>query len=186
MCSSRRTLLAAGGSAATSDNLKASLRGSHGSASRMIAFRAHFRARVSMASVEGDLFRASLKRCLVTPDFLHDFYEMFMASSDEIRQKFQKTEFPRQTRVLADSLYIMAVAAESAESRDDAIAWKELDRLAAYHSRTGLDIHPKHYDSWLECLVKAAKQYDSEFKPEVERAWRQSLAPGIQHLRSRY
>jgi len=136
-----------------------------------------------MEPAQGDVFRASLKRCLVTPDFLHDFYEMFMASSDEIRQKFRTTEFPRQTRVLADSLYIMAVAAES---KDNAIAWRELGRLAQYHSRTGLDIDPKHYDSWLECLVAAAKRYDSEFTHEVESAWRESMAPGIQYLRSRY
>jgi hemoglobin-like flavoprotein len=136
-----------------------------------------------MAGGQVEVFQASLKRCLATPDFLHAFYEMFMASGEEVRQKFRATEFPRQTRVLADSLYIMAVAAES---MDNAVAWKELDRLAAQHSRTGLDIDPKHYDSWLECLVAAAGKHDPEFTPEVEQAWRQSLAPGIQHLRSGY
>ena len=136
-----------------------------------------------MHSASGDAFRASLKRCLATPDFLHDFYEMFMASDPEIRMKFQGTDFPRQTRVLADSLFIMAVAAES---RQDAIAWRELDRLAEYHSRTGVDVDPRHYDAWLECLVSAANKFDPEFDPGVEQAWRESLAPGIRHLRSRY
>src|SRR5215468_3350694 len=90
-----------------------------------------------------DVFQESLKRCLVTPDFLHDFYEMFMASADEVRQKFRKTDFPRQTRVVADTLFLMAVAAGS---RDHAVAWRELDRLAETHSRRGLDISPRHYD----------------------------------------
>jgi hemoglobin-like flavoprotein len=130
-----------------------------------------------------EAFRESLRRCLATPDFLHDFYERFIASGDEIREKFRKTEFPRQTRVLADSLYIMAMAAES---RTDAFAWRELDRLAAAHSRHGLDIDPGHYDTWLECLVDAARGHDSEFTPEIEQAWRESLAPGIEHLRSQY
>lgn len=130
-----------------------------------------------------DTFRASLKRCLAAPDFLHEFYDRFVASSEDVREKFRKTEFPRQTRVLADSLYIMVMAAESTR---DAIAWKELDRLAEAHSRQGLDIHPKHYDAWLECLVTAARTFDAEFSPEIERAWRDSLAPGIEHLRSRY
>ena len=106
-----------------------------------------------------------------------------MGSSEEVREKFKATEFPRQARVLADSLYLMAVASES---RDDSIAWKELDRLAAHHSRSGLDIRPELYESWLQCLIKAAGQYDSEFSPEIEEAWRKALAPGIQHLRSRY
>jgi hemoglobin-like flavoprotein len=136
-----------------------------------------------MEGTQLDLFRASLKRCLAAPEFLHEFYDRFMASSDEIREKFRKTEFPRQTRVLADSLYIMAIAAES---RADAVAWTELDRLAEAHSRKGLDIHPKHYDAWLECLVAAARTFDAELTAETEQAWRDSLAPGIAHLRSRY
>ena len=136
-----------------------------------------------MATSESETFRASLRRCLADTNFLHQFYELFMASSEEVREKFKGTEFPRQTRVLADSLYIMAVASES---KDDAIAWKELDRLAERHSRSGLDIRPDLYESWLECLIKAAAAYDPDFSPEIEATWRSSLAPGIAHLRARY
>ena len=136
-----------------------------------------------MGQEQVDAFRQSLKRCLGTPDFLHDFYELFIASDDAIRQKFVKTEFPRQTRVLADSLYIMAMAAESTS---DAFAWKELDRLAAGHARGKLDINPRFYESWLECLLAAAKKHDPEFTPDIEQAWRESLAPGIAHLQSKY
>lgn len=130
-----------------------------------------------------DTFRQSLKRCLATPAFLHDFYDRFIDSSEEIREKFKKTEFPRQTRVLADSLYTLAMAAES---REDAFAWKELDRLAQAHSRHGLDIAPRHYDTWLECLVAAARAFDPQFAPAVEQAWREALSPGLAHLRDRY
>ena len=130
-----------------------------------------------------DAFRRRLKRCLATPEFLHDFYELFMASDDAIRQKFAKTEFPRQTRVLADSLYLMAMAAES---QSEAFAWKELDRLAQGHSRAGLDIDPRHYETWLDCLVAAAKKHDPEFTKDVGLAWRASLAPGIEHLKAKY
>ena len=136
-----------------------------------------------MVTSEGGIFRASLTRCLANSDFLHDFYELFKASSPEVREKFQATEFPRQTRVLADSLYIMAVASDS---KDDAIAWKELDRLAERHSRRDLDIRPELYQDWLDCLVKAASIHDPAFSPEIEEAWRKALAPGIEHLRSRY
>ena len=136
-----------------------------------------------MGSPHGDVFRASLKRCLATPDFLRDFYERFMASSEEVHEKFSKTDFPRQARVLADSLFIMAVASES---KDEAIAWKELDRLAERHSRAGLDIRPELYDVWLECLMSAARRHDPAFSVDVESAWRQALAPGIEHLRSAY
>jgi hemoglobin-like flavoprotein len=136
-----------------------------------------------MDSSDSEIFQASLKRCLADTEFLRDFYERFMASSPEVRAKFEGTDFPRQTRVLADSLYLMAVAAES---KADAIAWKELDRLAEGHSRRGLDIRPELYGSWLECLVKAASKYDPEFSSGIEEAWRNALAPGIEHLRAGY
>lgn len=136
-----------------------------------------------MASAQVEAFRESLGRCMVTQDFLHRFYDLFIASSDEVREKFKHTEFARQTRVLSDSLYIMAVAAES---RDEGVAWKEIDRLAAAHSHTQLDIRPELYDTWLECLLKAARDHDPQFSPEIEAAWRHTLAPGIERLRSRY
>lgn len=137
--------------------------------------------RPSAADVAG--FRASLGRCLQTPAFLHDFYEAFMASSDEVRAKFAHTEFARQTRVLSDSLYIMAIAAES---QDESIGWSELDRLAQRHARGGLDVRPGLYDTWLDCLLAAARQHDAQFAPEIEQAWRRTLLPGLERLRSRY
>jgi hemoglobin-like flavoprotein len=136
-----------------------------------------------MAGTHGDVFRASLKRCLSTPAFLHDFYELFMDSSAEVRNKFRNTDFPRQTRVLADSLFLMAVASESSS---ESIAWKELGRLAQRHARTGLDIRPQLYGTWLECLLSAARQHDPEFSPDVEDAWRKALGPGIERLSSSY
>jgi hemoglobin-like flavoprotein len=136
-----------------------------------------------MPSLHGDMFRASLKRCLGTTEFLRDFYELFMDSSPEVREKFKNTDFPKQARILADSLFLMAVASESTSG---AIAGKELDRLAQRHSRTGLDIKPELYGVWLECLLHAASRHDPEFSVEIEAAWRQALAPGIEQLRSAY
>jgi hemoglobin-like flavoprotein len=136
-----------------------------------------------MATSASEAFRASLRRCLADAGFLREFYDHFMDSSPEVRDKFRNTEFPRQTRVLADSLYIMAVASES---KADAIAWRELDRLAERHSRHQLDVRPEFYETWLECLIKAAREFDPDFSPEIEAAWRSTLSPGIEHLRARY
>ena len=130
-----------------------------------------------------ETFRASLKRCLAAPDFLLDFYGLFMASSDEVREKFKDTDFTRQTRVLADSLWVMSVAAQGQAGSP---AWGDLPRLARKHSRAHLDIRPGLYDQWLECLLEAARKHDPEFSPELETAWRETLAVGIEYLRSRY
>jgi hypothetical protein len=130
-----------------------------------------------------ETFRESLERCLEAPDFLLNFYGLFMASSDEVRKKFEKTDFARQTCVLADSLWTMAVAAES---RTDSPAWGDLPRLAELHSRSQLDIGSELYDQWLDCLLEAARRHDPLFTPETEAAWRETLAVGIALMRSRY
>lgn len=130
-----------------------------------------------------DAFRASLSRCLARPDFLRHFYEIFVESSPEVREKFKNTDFPRQTRVLADSLYMMAVAAQLERNAE---AWAEMDRLASRHDRTGLDIRPGLYDLWLDCLLRAVARNDPEYSREIEAAWRETLAVGIEYLRSRH
>ena len=126
---------------------------------------------------------ASLKRCLAQPEFLLSFYAIFMDSSEEIRRKFAHTDFKQQTRVLAESLWVIAVAAQGPRTSP---AWGDLPRIAARHSRSDLDIRPGLYDTWLDCLVEAARKYDGEFSPEIEAAWRKTMAAGIEYMRSKY
>jgi len=128
-------------------------------------------------------FLASLKRCFARPDFMLDFYGLFMARSDEIRARFANTDFKRQTRVLAESLWVMAVAAQAPK---ESPAWGDLPRLARMHARDKLDIRPELYDDWLDCLIEAAQRHDPLFSPELEEAWRDTLAVGIAYMRSKY
>jgi hypothetical protein len=132
---------------------------------------------------EIDLFLASLKRCLAQPEFLLSFYGLFMDSSEEVRQKFAHTDFTHQTRVLAESLWVISVVAQAPKSSP---AWGDLPRLAARHGRTELDIRPGLYDLWLDCLVETARKHDRDFSVEVEAAWRETLAIGIEYMRSKY
>jgi hypothetical protein len=132
---------------------------------------------------DSELFMASLKRCLASPEFLLDFYAFFMDSSDEVRAKFAKTDFKVQTRVLADSFWAMSVAAQGPRT---SAAWGDLPRLAARHGRSDLDIRPGLYDTWLDCLIQAVRKHDVHFSGEVEAAWRTTLAPGIEYMRAKY
>ena len=143
--------------------------------------RARYDAGVGAALVE--TFLASLKRCLAAPGFLESFYETFIASSEEIREKFRNTDMARQTRVLADSLYVVANAVQGQEGSP---AWGPLPWLAGRHSRKDLDIPPRLYDRWIDCLVEAARNHDPDFAPEVESAWREVLVFGADYLRQRY
>lgn len=132
---------------------------------------------------EDDVFIASMKRCLASPEFLLDFYALFMDSSEEVRQKFANTDIKKQTRVLADSFWAISVAAQGPRTSP---TWGDLPRLAARHSHKDLDIRPGLYDTWLDCLIQAVRKHDKLVSDEVEAAWRKTLSLGIEYMRAKY
>ncbi|HEX9187892.1 MAG TPA: globin [Vicinamibacteria bacterium] len=130
-----------------------------------------------------DAFLASLGRCRASTGFLEDFYARFVSSSEEIRAKFAGTDMKRQVRMLEDSLFVVAVAIQGEEG---SLARGDLPRIAARHSRADLDVRPALYDLWRDCLIDSVRQHDPGFSGEVESAWREVLAFGIDYMRSRY
>ena len=128
-------------------------------------------------------FLASLKRCLAVSGFMEGFYQSFVGSSEEVREKFRNTDLQRQAQMLSDSLYALAVAAQGQEG---SFAWGDMPRLAARHSRKDLDIRPALYDHWLACLLDTARRHDPQFTPEIEAAWQATLEMGIEYMKSRY
>jgi hemoglobin-like flavoprotein len=111
------------------------------------------------------------------------FYQRFTGSSEEVREKFRGVDMERQVRMLADSLYVVAVAVQGEEG---SIARGDLPRLAERHSRRDLDIRPELYDLWAQCLVETAREHDPQWTAEVEAAWRETLAVGIEYMRRGY
>ena len=136
-----------------------------------------------MASPSVEVFLASLKRCLAAPGFLESFYERFVGSSDEVREKFRDTDMKRQAQAVADSLYVVANAVQGEEG---SLARWELPRIAERHSRRERDIRPELYDLWIDCLVETARAHDPQFDPGVEHAWRDVLLFGAEAMRQRY
>ena len=135
-----------------------------------------------MPSETTDRFLHSLTRCLAEPAFLEGFYDRFVGSSEEVREKFHGVDLKRQVRMLEDSLYVVAVAVQGEEGSParGALPW-----LAERHSRRDLDIRPELYDLWIDCLVDTARAHDPEFSPEIESAWRETLTVGANYMRER-
>jgi len=127
------------------------------------------------------LFNDSLERCGARPGFLARFYEIFVASSPEIAEKFRGTDMRHQATLLRVSLYCVMLGAWGKPE-----GHAHLERIARIHSRAGRDISPSLYDLWLDCLVRAVREFDSSCDDDTERAWRRVLAPGIALLKSRY
>jgi hemoglobin-like flavoprotein len=136
-----------------------------------------------MPSRATDLFLHSLTRCLAAPAFLEGFYDRFVGSSEEVREKFRGVDLKRQVRMLQDSLYVSAVAVQGEEGSParGALPW-----LAARHSRQDLDIRPELYDLWIACLIETARAHDPQFGPEVESAWRETLTLVADYMKERY
>jgi hemoglobin-like flavoprotein len=130
-----------------------------------------------------DVFLASFGRCRAAAGFLDAFYQRFVSSSEEVRAKFAGTDMKRQVRMLEDSLFVVAVAVQGEEG---SLARGDLPRIAERHSRRDLDIRPGLYDVWVDCLIETVRTHDPEFSPEVEAAWRQTMAFGVDYMRARY
>jgi hypothetical protein len=55
-------------------------------------------------------FNDSFERCINDPHFLDQFYDIFLASSDEISAKFKDTDMGTQKAMLMTSLVYMSNA----------------------------------------------------------------------------
>jgi hemoglobin-like flavoprotein len=128
-----------------------------------------------------ELFNDSLERCTSGRRFLDRFYELFVASSAEVAAKFANTDFRVQKSALKVSLYMIM---SSIERKPEGTV--HLERIAARHSRRGLDVGPHLYDLWLDCLIQAVRECDPLFGEETEQAWRRVMRVGIEFLKSRY
>lgn len=126
--------------------------------------------------------RNSLSRCVKDPTFLDRFYKYFIEESPEIKEKFEGTDFERQKKVLSDSLFLMMAAAGTTSG----YAHVALEKLAKRHNRNELDVKPDWYTIWLDCLLRVVSEVDAEYTQELDQDWRDSLAGGIDLLKSAY
>jgi len=133
------------------------------------------------SDLAAELFNDSLERCTASSEFLDRFYDLFLASSTEVAEKFRHTDFPRQKRMLKASLYMMILMAEGKTEIQ-----RDLQRIAKRHSSTDLDIRPELYTLWLDCLIQAVRECDPRFTPETETAWRRIMEQGIKFMQSYY
>jgi hemoglobin-like flavoprotein len=125
------------------------------------------------------IYNDSFEYCLGKEGFLPRFYTLFMESSPEVRERFKNTDFQKQTRILKKSLYVLTMASVGTDE-----ARQELVRLGLSHGKQGLHIPPHLYDLWLDALVRTVREFHTEWHPDIERSWREMLAPHIAVLKS--
>jgi hemoglobin-like flavoprotein len=128
------------------------------------------------------LYEASLTRCSANPRFTERFYEIFLASSPRVAEKFAHTDFVRQRQALDASLHLMLSAVTDETHGPD----RFLRELADRHSRRELSIGAEFYDYWLDSLLAAVREIDPECDEAVCQAWERVMMVGIGYMLSRY
>ncbi|GFO75687.1 hypothetical protein BPLS_P3049 [Bathymodiolus platifrons methanotrophic gill symbiont] len=123
-------------------------------------------------------FNDSFVRCINDPLFLDQFYEVFLASSDEIRAMFKDTDMGTQKAMLMTSLVYMSDAHKDTPGL--------LASIAEKHDKDHLNIKPYFYALWLDSLIAAAKSIDPLFDVKTEMLWKETLQQGIDFMISKY
>lgn len=121
----------------------------------------------------------SYGRCCASAAFFDDFYRTFLASSPEVRAKFERTDMPAQKLLLRQGILNLVLYARG-------LPPTKLQALAASHSRDKLNIEPHLYDYWLDALLATIATHDAAFDKEIDDAWRGILRKGIEVIQAGY
>ncbi len=128
-----------------------------------------------------DYFLASLARCSADEQFIPRFYDRFLSSSEGIKEKFESADFERQNIMLLRSLQLAAGATSG-----DPASLKEIQERGETHDRSHLNIEPSFYELWLESVIQTAREFDTEWTPPIEEAWREILGFVINRMVKAY
>ncbi len=121
----------------------------------------------------------SYARCQRTPDFFMRFYDILLESHPAIPPMFANTDFPRQRKLLQHGLGLLL---SFAKDPNEAL----LERIAARHSVSGLNVDPGLYPCFVDSLVEVVRRSDPKFDADIERAWREAVRPGIDFIKARH
>lgn len=124
--------------------------------------------------------KASYQRCLNAPDFFPTFYQTFFEACPVVRPMFAQTDFDRQHKLLQHAIGLLLSFNSQKEAEPNV-----LTRVADRHGRNDLKIDPAHYAAFLNSLILTVRQFDREFTPETESAWREATAAGIAYMRGK-
>jgi methyl-accepting chemotaxis protein/hemoglobin-like flavoprotein len=120
----------------------------------------------------------SFGRCSLNPKFLDRFYDIFLKSHPAIAPMFKHTDFARQKSLLKQGLTMMLMFADGSAS-----ATASLKKIAESHSPAGRwNIPHQLYPYWMNSLLAAVKECDTDFTSSLEAEWRAVLESGVNYI----
>jgi len=127
------------------------------------------------------LAKASYDRCCQAPDFLPTFYRNFLTACPEAAPFFARTDFDRQGKLLRHAIGLLLIFPNQPPEEPTL-----LTRVAERHSRRELDIAPAFYRPFVDSLIETVRQFDRQFTPFIEAAWRTTVEPGVEYMKSKH
>jgi len=122
----------------------------------------------------------SYTRCRLTGTFIDDFYDAFVATSPKIAERFRKTDWETQKRMLDHGIRHLILFFHEPSP----VTAEKMIQLGESHSRNRLNIEPELYDFWVSALLSTVAESDPKFNPELEKAWRTVVERGISVMKS--
>jgi hemoglobin-like flavoprotein len=124
-----------------------------------------------------EIFNNSYERCTKDDQFFDRFYQIFLASNEEVKKKFRLTDMEKQKGMLKNSLiFLLASYLDSSQ----------LNKIARSHSKQQYNIEPKLYVFWLDSMIESVRVTDSHFSEDIESAWRAVMQKGIDYMIRNY
>lgn len=112
--------------------------------------------------------------------FFSQFYQRFLASSNDVVEAFKGTDMAKQQSMLKKSILY------SIHFMTDSASFDMMNKIAVSHSRKHYNIKPELYDLWLDCLIFTVREMDPEYSDEVELAWRLAFSQCITYMKFMY
>jgi hemoglobin-like flavoprotein len=124
----------------------------------------------------------SYMRCRLTGTFIDDFYKAFIATSPKIEEKFRKTNWETQKRMLDHGIRHLILFFHEPSP----VTAEKMIQLGESHSKSRLNIEPELYDCWASALLSTVAESDPKFNPKLEAAWKTVVGHGISVMKSMY
>ena len=123
----------------------------------------------------------SYSRCIASGKLFDRFYDIFLATDPDIKERFANTDFDKQKKLLRHGINLMIMFSE-----DNLIGKSGIERIRFTHSKHKLNIPSPYYALWKSSLIKAISEVDNQFNAEIEHAWSKTLDVGIEHIKLGY
>lgn len=126
-----------------------------------------------------DIVMQSYGRCCASDTFFDTFYDHFLASSPEIRDKFVNTNMASQKLLLRQGILNVVLYARG-------MPGTKLKALGCSHSRQGMNIRPELYKLWFSALAASIREHDQESTIETILAWREVVTKSVDVILAEY